>query len=284
MRRYRFDILGEKLRLTGPDGKQIGAREFAPEQIHTFAERIRQKYDGTSPDLGSLGEELYAWLDGASEQWLTEARRAGPALAIDLDISLPKNLKELEKDLRHLPWELLCRDGGFLGIHPDRPFTPVRRVGRGQRAADDLEAKNRPLRVLFMACAPEGTEPVLRFEEEEARILDATRNERIEIVVEESGSLVGLEERLSLFGREYFDVLHLTGHADIVEGTPRFGMEDETGGPKSATAGDIARAFKAHWPRVVFLSGCKTGQAPEGEAVPSLCAALVEAGAPAVLG
>ncbi|MEW5766281.1 MAG: hypothetical protein AB1797_01470 [bacterium] len=55
--------------------------------------------------------------------------------------------------LRHLPWELLRKEGAFLCAHPYRPFTPVRRVSEKK---DSFERANRPLRVLFMACSPEG--------------------------------------------------------------------------------------------------------------------------------
>ena len=54
---------------------------------------------------------------------------------------------------------------------------------------------NRPLRVLFMASSPIGVEPVLDFEGEEAVILDAAAG-RVEVVVEESGSLPGLAATL----------------------------------------------------------------------------------------
>ena len=100
--------------------------------------------------------------------------------------------------LRHLPWELLHDGDVFLCAIPRRPFTPARRVTPYFR--DDAAADNRPLRVLFMASSPEKVEPVLKFEIEEARILEATRHQGLELVVEESGSLEGLKtgrERLS---------------------------------------------------------------------------------------
>jgi hypothetical protein len=87
-----------------------------------------------------------------------------------------------------LPWELLCADGAFLCANPLRPFTPVRRVGASRREPEP-EPANRPLRLLFMASSPEDVSPVLDFEREEQMILKATRDQPIELVVEESGSL-----------------------------------------------------------------------------------------------
>jgi hypothetical protein len=52
-----------------------------------------------------------------------------------------------------------------------------------------------------------------------------------------------------------------------------------------AKADEIASVFSRYgrFPRLLFLSGCKTAQAPE-ETLSSLCEALVLAGVPAVLG
>jgi len=143
---------------------------------------------------------------------------------------------------------------------------------------------NRPLRLLLMACSPLNVEPVLAYEREEAMIFEATRKPAVELEVEESGSLQGLAERIESVGAGYFDVFHLSGHADVKDGTPIFLMENDTGGLQRADAGAIANAFAGSWPALVFLSGCKTGQAVDQGALPSFCERLVAAGAPAVLG
>ena len=136
-----------------------------------------------------------------------------------------------------------------------------------------------------MACSPEDVEPVLDFEAEERMILEACSKERndIELLVEESGSLEGLTEQVISFNEGYFDVFHMTGHAGIDGKKPVFLMEDDFGYKKLASAADIARAFRGNWPRLIFLSGCQTGQAVD-DGLPSLCEELVGEGAPAVLG
>jgi CHAT domain/AAA ATPase domain len=166
-------------------------------------------------------------------------------------------------------------------VHPARPVMPVRAAS--QRDSGARMAANRPLRVLFMASSPLGIEPVLDFEREEAVILGAAAG-RVEVVVEESGSLRGLKTTLSWFGPGYFDVLHLSGHGWIDTSGPRFIMEDDEGRPTDASAADIAAAAQGVWPGLVFVSGCYTAGSSETGLVASMAEALVDAGASVVLG
>ncbi|HEX7242657.1 MAG TPA: CHAT domain-containing protein, partial [Longimicrobiaceae bacterium] len=258
------------LRFYGTDGALVGTREL--DGLQGFIGEVEKGYRTRAPDLVSLGQRLYEWLDGPTERWLDGALPGPGGLAVHVDVA---------ERLRHFPWELLLRDGSFLCDDVNRPFTPVRRVSRDAR---EVAPANRPLRVLLMACSPEGEEPVLDHEGEERMILEATRHRPIELVVEESGSLRGLREQVEWQEPGYFDVFHLTGHATVREGKPLFVMEDELGFAHHASADEIAEAFSGSWPRLVFLSGCQTGQAPDQGALPSMAEALVAAGAPAVLG
>ena len=226
--------------------------------------------------LGEIGQNLWRTIDpnGTLQQLLSTQQPL--CLQITAD-----------QGLGHVPWELLHDGQGFLCGHPTRYFTPVRTVVDGRRA--DTGAANRPLRVLFMACSPLDMEPVLNFEQEEARILEATEMQKqpIELIVEESGSLQGLKEMLQSFPDQTFDVLHLSGHADIQDNSPFFYMETASGAPSNITAAELAQHLAAigRLPRVVFLSGCRTAQAPSKEdATPSFSEALVQAGIPLVLG
>lgn len=119
------------------------------------------------------------------------------------------------EQLRHLPWELLARDGSYLTVAGHAPVLPVRAVGTNTTLTGSVARGNSPLRVLFMATSPEGVEPVLNFEAEEAAILSATVRTGAELVVEESGTLDGLPSLSLEYGAGYFDVLHLSGHAEI---------------------------------------------------------------------
>jgi hypothetical protein len=272
---YRFELFdaegsNPRLRWFSPGGRML-ERRLDRGEVDGLADRVASGYLRSSPDLAGLGAELYRWLDGPTERWLEAARGRQQSMLVYVDA--------LER-LRALPWELLF-EHGFLAVDPTRPVVPVRSASKRDSGARLVA--NRPLRVLFMASSPLGVEPVLDFEGEEAVILDATAG-RVEVVVEESGSLAGLAATLSWFGPGYFDVLHLSGHGYIGPLGPRFVMEDEHGGRKDASAADIAAAAAGIWPGLVFVSGCYTGGAPDTGLVASMAEALVDAGAGSVLG
>jgi tetratricopeptide (TPR) repeat protein/CHAT domain-containing protein len=274
MRKLRFEVLrsttqGSELRFFGSDGKALGQRILDPAEIEILLQAVDESYAVGPASLDKLGQQLYDWLDGP-ERWMRRACEGALGLAIDIVV---------DGRLRHLPWELLAESGRFLCI--DSLFTPVRRVSR---FGAEPEVQNRPLRVLFMACSAEDTHPVLDFDSEESLVLKATDRQPIELKVEESGSVAGLAQEIVSFAGRHFDVCHLSGHAGVVKGKPRFLMEDEFGRRKDAEAEDLAGAFDGRWPRLLFLSGCRTGQAVDHGVLPSLCEALVLAGAPAVLG
>jgi tetratricopeptide (TPR) repeat protein/CHAT domain-containing protein len=251
-------------------------RPLPPEPIEAFVREVDAEYKKRAPNLADLGQRLYRWLDGPTERWLERIITEPAALHLDVD-----------EGLRHLPWELLSRDGAFVCTNPLRPFTPVRRIASAATLPLFTPAPspaNRPLRILFMASSPTDVAPVLDFEREESLILEATQRHPVELIVEESGTLDGLKQRIEEHASGYYDVFHLTGHADVREGKPGFVLETETGEACFVSADDLARTFSNTWPRLVFLSGCKTGQAVDRGAIPSLSEALVRAGAPAVLG
>ncbi len=236
---------------------------------HANAQRMHN-----SPRLRELGTQLAGFVDG-DQRWLASMPGRPPGTILRITA---------EQRLRHLPWELLCQDGSFLTVAAPAPLLPVRAVGAGAASQAPVTPGNRPLRVLFMATSPEGVEPVLNYEAEEAAILTATSRTGTELVVEESGTLEGLRFLARDYGRGYFDVLHLSGHATTAQEQPTFVVENEFGGRATATADQIAQAMAGYWPRLVFVSGCLTGNAPDRGAFPSMSESLVRAGAPAVLG
>jgi len=275
---YTFRLLsrGEdtSLQLLNGGATLLDSRPLDMVGVERLVQEVERAYEFeeiVKVDLVGLGRRLYDWLDGPL-CWLKKVREDSPdGLTLHIDVS---------ERLRHLPWELLYRDA-FLCAHATQPFTPVSRAADVKR---ESRCANRPLRILFMACSPEGVDRVLDFEQEEGRILQATRRWPIELVVEESGSLSELQRRLLSYGRNYFDVVHLTGHAGVYEEGPRFVTEDRFGQPHFARVDDIGAALSRHWPGLVFLSGCSTSRAPNKGVLPSLCEGLVRAGAPAVLG
>ncbi len=231
-----------------------------------------QGYRSAAPSLTWLGRELYRWLEDTSQGCLSQRRNAERHVALHLDGAA---------GLRHLPWELLHDGQTFLCADSHRLFTPVRRAS--EFLSHGCPLQNRYLRVLFMAASPRNTQPELDFEAEEGRILDATRSQGVELVVEESGSLAGLQRVIEDYPAGYFDVVHLTGHADVENDRAFFWLEDDYGYQQKVNADQLARAFAGRFPRLLFLSGCRTGQTP-ALGMPSLSESMVQAGAPAVLG
>jgi hypothetical protein len=99
---------------------------------------------------------------------------------------------------------LLDEGKGFL-LERLPGVVPVRWVVWDTRKNLSIEAKpeNRALNVLFMATSPLGVEPVLNFEGEEARILEATARQPLSLTVEESGCLTELGYLVEEPGKGY---------------------------------------------------------------------------------
>ncbi len=145
--------------------------------------------------------------------------------------------------------------------------------------------ENRPLKLLFMACSAQEVTPKLDFENEEETIFRVTEKLPIDMEVEDSGSLEGLRQRLET---EAFDVVNISGHADIdYNSQPFFIMEDETGQRQDVFPPELWRDALIENKenlRLLFLSGCRTGETPPEQAATSFAQQLVEKfNVPAVL-
>ena len=305
---FTFDLSQQHFELRYADR----SRRLSDAELVGLIEQCEQNYyfgrskDGSGREqaLIELGRSLYRWLDG-DEGWLRSALAAGvpQPIAFQLNYSLEvqglnPQTERIALGLAHLPWELLHDGMGFL--LPQRMTMPPPRIV--QQRSGLCEVANRPLHLLLMATAPENTS-VLSYEREEANILEATENQPLLLVVEESGSVAELENLVKFYPDNYFDIFHLTGHGliftqkdygglaaslqpprSIAENTPCFVTEDELGNVQLTTVPDLVRAFGDRMPRIIFLSGCHTGEVPDRGSVPSMAQALVQAGAQMVLG
>lgn len=263
-----------------------GTRPLPQDQLQGLVEDCEAHYYSTSTEreqpaaLVQLGRRLYDWLDGP-EGWLRRGldQVTTPQLSLDLTQTseaqgLNPATQRVALGLAHLPWELLHDGEAFLLQRLDLTLLPVRTVQRRQQ--QPLGERNRPLRLLFMATAPEGVEPILSYEQEETNILTATQTQPLALIVEESGSVDQLTELVRSYEAGYFDVFHFSGHGliytaaeyghlaanGIADGTPCLITEDDVGQMQLTTAPDLAQAFRGRWPRVIFLSACHSGQAP----------------------
>ena len=235
--------------------------------------------DSFAQDYTVTGLRLYNWLDGSDrflQKLINQYQRQGIILAI-----------ATAEKLAHLPWEVLHDDKSFL---VQRSIIPVRWVSSDSVKTLSVEKtpENRALQVLFMATSPQGVEPVLDYEKEEGQILEATGRQPLALTVEESGCLSELGYLVDDYGKDYFDIFHITGHATITNGQPKFITETETGEAFYASAEDFKQALPFRIPKLIFLSGCRTGQAGSKDdnygSVPSMAEELLKAGAKAVLG
>jgi len=118
-----------------------------------------------------------------------------------------------------------------------------------------------------------------------ANILMATAHKAIDLQVEESGSLQGLQERLEDRSKT-LDVLHLSGHATVRDQQPVLLLENDVGNVVYTSPQALAQTFVIadRYPRVVFLSACQTAQTQSQNDVLSFSEQIVQANVPAVLG
>lgn len=270
---FQYSKDGKELSLTrtlpdsGQDTSPVNLKEISE------LEKICQDYKwNQSLDLSQqIGKRLFSFLNG-DRQTLIRALEEADNYSECLQLILRG-----EGTASNLPFELLYHSDFLV---PSRIHL-IRRVSdRGKKSTP--KAENRPLKILLMACSPLDVEPVLEFEKEEDTIFEITKDLPIEIDVEDTGSLEGLGERLA---KNKYDIVHITGHADIDEkGEPFFWMENEEGLPAQVTPSKLWKKLDLNLPRLVFLSGCRTGEAPQHVAAMSFAHQLVKGHIPTVLG
>jgi len=243
--------------------------DIVTEEISKIQEMC-EHFNWNQPRLSQeIGEILFTIVNGNNqlEDALTEADAYGEPLQVFI---------QTKGSVPDLPFELLY-DSRFLVPSKIHVIRKVSDYGYKKKVA----SQGCPLRVLFMACSPQDVAPVLDFEEEEDTILEVTKDLPVDIDVEDTGSLQGLKE--CLVQNEY-DIIHLTGHANIEDGVPYFCMENEEGFLEKVTPlklqNTLNEALKR--PRLVFLSGCKTGETPYAAA--SFAHELVVNHSPTVVG
>ena len=252
-----FQYTGEKGELSLTRTLSDGTHDTSPVDMNEIRklEELSRNFDwNQSQDLSrQVGEQLFAILNGDTQavvRSLKEADDHGERLRMIVSGEGPAS---------DLPFELLYHDSFIV---PSRAYLTRQVSDRGRKMTPTLD--NRPLKILFMACSPTDAYPVLEYEKEEETILEVTDDLPVELHIEDTGSLEGLGEQLAV--NEY-DVVHITGHADIDdEGDPFFWMEDEAGLSVQITPSQLWEKLRLNLPGLVFLSGCRTGEAPRHDA------------------
>ncbi|MBO3743034.1 CHAT domain-containing protein [Actinoplanes flavus] len=261
--------------------------------------------DAADDVFRTLGQELWSWLDGDQGE-LTALLARVPA-PVTFEIRAELSPSERAWALLRAPFELLAppSGGGFLAANAVQRFGVLRRLGSPENPP---EPDGYRLGLAFMASSPR-RQHELDFEAEEAAILNAVDDTRVDLVVEDTGNPEELGRRLADLGG--MPVVHLSCHGvnkyPVRAGQPVepvLMMEDEVGDDLPTTAADLVRLMTTP-PRLLFVSACltataagATGHLPAGagrragtvdgepDAMPahSMSTALVTAGVPAVLG
>jgi hypothetical protein len=243
--------------------ERIGSRRvFDPADV-TLLEGVAARYVRAvraRADAGvfmELGRELYGWLEGDQGQLSVLLERAASPLVFE--VRVPRSPSDRAWALLRAPFELLVSPGGgFLAEDELVRFCVVRRLGPvGQRPGLD----GFRLGLAFMASSPRGQNE-LDFEAEEAAILHAVGDSRIDLAVEDTGDPEQLGHRLADVGG--MPVVHLSCHgvnnwsvrADV-PGVPVLMMENEVGGPRPTPAADLVSVL-TNVPRLLFVSACLT--------------------------
>jgi hypothetical protein len=208
-----MEILHLDLKLAGSD--RVEFRYFwdnpnevktSPRSLSELEERRRKVdtdyYTRLPEDYAKTGQALYGWLDGNErilQGEINKHKHSGFILAISTS-----------QGLAHLPWELL-HDGKDFLVGKIPAIVPIRWVKTGSQRQLTFENQpaNRALNVLFMASSARGIEPELAFEEEEAKILEATRRKPLSLIVEESGCLDELAELVKTKDRGFLGACQL---------------------------------------------------------------------------
>ena len=204
-------------------------------------------------DLAAIGQEMFGWLDeaGWASGWIAGSGDR------ELEVRVDGAGGASEAALLDAPWELLAGREGPLVLDPLRLFVVARRVSRPEPPP---EPQHSDLRLMFMASAPAG-QVELDYEAEEAAILEATKDdERVHLIVEETGVLRFLRGRLAT-AEGSCEALHLSCHGDIDKAVgPVLLLETPEGDAARATAGDLITALGAVRPQLVALSACRTAE------------------------
>ncbi|HUH08332.1 MAG TPA: CHAT domain-containing protein, partial [Egibacteraceae bacterium] len=254
-----IEFIGADIRASGAGGPET---RFPVEGSLARLKDWSTRYGAASlrdreADLVVIGQEMFGWLDEAG--WASAWAIAPGDRELEIRVAGVEDAREAT--LLDAPWELLARQDGPLALDALRLFIVARRIGPVGAA---LEPERGDLRLMFMAAAPEG-QSALDFEAEEVSILDATKDgRRVHLVVEETGALESLRERLTS-DEGPFEVVHLSCHGEIVEGRgPVLLLETLEGDPHSAGPGEFVAALGPQPPPLVVLSACRTAELGAG--------------------
>jgi tetratricopeptide (TPR) repeat protein len=242
-----------------------------------FGELFEQQHEPqlVAETMGVLGDELFRLWFGQVWDQLVAAIPSGTQRLLLISSNVP--------DILNLPWELM-RPPGVNHIGLDPKF----RIRRSPSVQTDLpparaHLRPRPLRVLFLACAPIDQEP-LDYEQEEALLLREVARAGPNVAFD-SGDLGTFEELRERVNEYQPHVIHLHGHGYVDDqGQGYFLFEDEHGGSDERSSDELRQLLAGSNVQCVFVSGCQTARAPAVAAVGGICQGLVSDEVPLAIG
>jgi hypothetical protein len=164
---------------------------------------------------------------------------------------------------------VMTPEGKYLGLDP---LFSVRRLPR----ADELpaysgELRARPLRLLFMACAPTD-QANLDHEREEEKLLEAISAKELAFDSGDLGTFEELCERVQSFQPH---VVHISGHGVVENSEGKLCFEDDAGHTDLRSSQEISMSLAGYGVQCIFVSGCQSGQSPPFEVLGGICQGLV---------
>jgi tetratricopeptide (TPR) repeat protein len=266
------------------DGQVIAANEsLSPvdsQAVRNLSKHYHRMFESRfAPQL--VSENLKGWGAELFKLWLEKSWQA-------ISEKLPKGNQRIIvisseiTEILNLPWELMCLAGGkFIGL--DAKFT-IRRLpaSDGMLADADETLPPKPLRVLFMACAPRD-EVQLDFEREEEALLRVMAKAGVAFEYCDYGTFDELRDRINEF-EPY--IVHLTGHGIVKDdGLGYFAFEDEKGKTDLRSSEEMReQLFSGSRVKLAFISGCQTAKAPPIEALGGICQGIVSEEIPLAIG
>jgi CHAT domain-containing protein len=228
--------------------------------------------------LHDIGAQLYQFLLGYTQF------DVGPHLD---DRAIEYLVLRLDESNAYLPWELLCRPGGFLSCtHVMSRQLEIHTPGRS--AALRL-ARDR-LRVLVIG-NPTGDLPAAEKESRAvAALLDGLDGAEVEALIGTEDHPVTYEAVSTMLGSQPYDVLHYAGHADFSPGRRGKGGF-RLAGEALLTPTDLST--RRYLPALVFANACNSAALDDSspasmfgsaEATRDLVKGLLEAGVQAFIG
>ena len=261
-----------------PEFKELTPADFDRFDAWIAGYRLALGRPDAPGSLLAIGREMYRWLDGNVRRMERTIMASSPVpLVAEFRVGERPSPEELA--FLETPWELLADEHGHLAADARVRFSPVRRIGAPSREEGPSLYR---LSAVFMAAEVRNGGGRLQYEREEASVMEATGHVGMDLVVEESGSLALLAERVS---RERpVDVLHISCHGtrDGDGARPFLCLEDESGDLAKASPEALHQALERNFPRLLFLSACMSSE-PD-RLLHSFSSDTVLLGAPAVLG